>query len=32
MATAKEIRRRISSVQSTKKITRTMELVSTAKA
>ncbi|HRP68828.1 MAG TPA: ATP synthase F1 subunit gamma [Turneriella sp.] len=32
MATAKEIRNRIGSVQNTKKITRTMELVSTAKA
>mgnify|MGYP000886508627 CR=1 FL=1 len=32
MATSKEIRNRIGSVQNTKKITRTMELVSTAKA
>jgi len=32
MATSKEIRGRIGSVQNTKKITRTMELVSTAKA
>lgn len=32
MATSKEIRSRIGSVQNTKKITRTMELVSTAKA
>lgn len=32
MATSKEIRSRIASVQNTKKITRTMELVSTAKA
>jgi F-type H+-transporting ATPase subunit gamma len=32
MATPKEIRSRIGSVQNTKKITRTMELVSTAKA
>ena len=32
MATSKEIRNRIGSVHNTKKITRTMELVSTAKA
>jgi F-type H+-transporting ATPase subunit gamma len=32
MATSKEIRSRIGSVSNTKKITRTMELVSTAKA
>ncbi|MCB1147626.1 MAG: F0F1 ATP synthase subunit gamma, partial [Leptospiraceae bacterium] len=32
MATPREIRNRIQSVQNTRKITRTMELVSTAKS